>query len=339
MKNRQKTISDIVRQYYNDEYDADKKERVEEIFHAWYTDERDSKIKDKALYDLWIQEVGSIEKPDKKHFNKVLTKCKAVPEKPLIIKAKKRLSLIPGIAAAILIGLIMGGISILILNKEKPEQVSIVVPNAKIETIELADGSKVTINSGSKITYNKNFRKAKSRIVELEGEAYFEVVKNKKAPFIVKTKQIDVEVIGTTFNVEAYPERDVTSVILATGKVNINTAENKKFTIDPCQQLVYTHTSAMEDITTLTEEMMNIALDWTTMNLTFDSLTLPQIAKAIERHYDINVNIESVVPLTGCYSGKIGSSESLEEIMKMLQYIVPDIEYRIGNDTLTIIKR
>ena len=338
---KHKKIKDIVAQYYSDGYDADNKDRMEKIFQAWYVNERDAEIKDKALYELWLKEEGNIEGPTQKCFDTVLKKCKeAVPNEQLIPETKKTIRLIPRIAAAaIMTGFIIGGILLFNLNGSKAEQITVIVPNAKIETVELYDGSKVTINSGSKITYNNNFKKAKTRTVELEGEAYFEVTENKKIPFIVKTKQMDVEVLGTTFNVEAYPERDVTSVILATGKVSINTAGNSLHTIEPYQQLVYSHTSDTEHITTLTDEMMNLALGWTTMNLAFDHLTLPQIAKVIERHYNIKVNIDSTVPLTGCYSGKINDNDSLDDIMEILQYIIPNMEYNIKDDTLTIIKR
>ncbi len=98
------------------------------------------------------------------------------------------------------------------------DTVTVQAPKGEKANITLADGSLVWINSGSSLTYNNAFNQ-KERKVFLEGEAYFEVAKDPKRPFIVHTRDMDIEALGTAFNVRAYPEENNASTVLLEGKI------------------------------------------------------------------------------------------------------------------------
>ena len=96
----------------------------------------------------------------------------------------------------------------------------------KMQTIELSDGSKITLNRNSKLIYPSKFDSDK-RKVQLEGEAFFEISKNKKKPFIIIVNNAEVKVLGTSFNIKSYKEIDKIEVSVKTGKVQFSSIENK----------------------------------------------------------------------------------------------------------------
>ena len=100
-------------------------------------------------------------------------------------------------------------------------------PFGMLSTITLPDGSKVILNAGTTITYPNAFV-SKNREVEINGEAFFEVAHDAEHPFIVKANQINVEVLGTQFNVKAYEEDDWIEVSLSEGKVEVQSKDKKK---------------------------------------------------------------------------------------------------------------
>ena len=99
------------------------------------------------------------------------------------------------------------------------------VPNTVVYNVILTDGTNVTINSGSSLKYQSNFLNNKNRKVYLKGEAFFDVTKNKNAPFIVTTKKLNIKVLGTKFNVSSYNNDKNTSVVLEEGSVSITLSE------------------------------------------------------------------------------------------------------------------
>ena len=107
----------------------------------------------------------------------------------------------------------------------QPASIQTVTTLAETRTILLPDGTSVTLNHYSSLSYPKQF-KSDNREVELSGEAYFEVSKNKKHPFIVQTETIDVQVLGTHFNVDAYPDNPDVKTTLLTGSVAVSNKNN-----------------------------------------------------------------------------------------------------------------
>lgn len=101
---------------------------------------------------------------------------------------------------------------------------TVTVPQGQRVHLTLSDGTKVWLNAKTKMEYPQSFKVSDQRIVKVDGEAYFEVSKNKEKPFIVKTTKGDVEVLGTKFYISAYATTDVFETSLIEGKVKVHTA-------------------------------------------------------------------------------------------------------------------
>ena len=116
------------------------------------------------------------------------------------------------------------------------KEVTMSVSNGQKADIVLADGTKVYINSDSRIVYSNSYNK-KTRVVSLEGEAYFEVAKDKEKPFIVKANGINVQALGTSFNIRAHKDDKSVAVILISGKVKVDDGRYETY-MKPNERLV-----------------------------------------------------------------------------------------------------
>jgi len=121
----------------------------------------------------------------------------------------------------------------IVAEEIETEYVTIIVPKGKRTSIQFSDGSTAWINSGSKLVFPKNFQK-KSRNIYIDGEIYIEVAKDEKRPFYVNAERINVAVLGTIFNINAYKDEPTTSVILVEGSVEVKNNKQKN-TLKPGQ--------------------------------------------------------------------------------------------------------
>lgn len=152
--------------------------------------------------------------------------------------------------------------------------------------IELADGSIVWLNSGSKIRYSADFNR-KSRDLELDGEAFFEVKKQNGKPFIVHTSQLQVKVTGTSFNVSAYSDDPFIETSLVEGKVNIQLgSKNRNIELSPGNAITYTKQSREVFQHKMNEEA---ATAWRYNRLIFINDNFSKLARKIEKWYNVEV--------------------------------------------------
>ncbi|MDD4992142.1 MAG: FecR family protein [Paludibacter sp.] len=202
----------------------------------------------------------------------------------------------------------------------------------------LPDSTIVWLNSGSSLKYNQSFGK-KNREVTLLGEGYFEVKKNKGKPFLVHTDSLNVMVLGTVFNVNAYSEDAEVTVNLIEGVVNISLPKQEStgsFTMKPNEKLVFNKQS--KKMVSSETDASRSAL-WTTGRLSFVDETIEQISKDLERKYDVKIKIANEQIKKELFSGSLNLNLSLNEI---LSYIDVDKKFTIHQvgDTIHIgIKR
>ncbi len=215
--------------------------------------------------------------------------------------------------------------------------------------IVLPDGTKVWVNADSRLTYDPSFGKD-MREVELTGEAYFEVVHDPKRPFIVHTKNIDVRVFGTVFNVRSYADEPSTQTTLISGSVQVSLkhASNKKIMLSPNEKLVirntYPEPLSKEETTDLPQlELLAVKsnpldssvseTEWVNNKLVFDKDRLEQIIPVLERWYDIKIVCRNR-PVTRTFSGTF-ENDKLEDVLQSLQ-LSAGIKYKIEKDIVTI---
>jgi ferric-dicitrate binding protein FerR (iron transport regulator) len=223
--------------------------------------------------------------------------------------------------------------------------------------IQLPDGTMAWLNADSKLTYDESFR-GEFREVSLEGEAFFDVVKDKTRPFIIHTRTLDIKVLGTAFNVRAYESEKSTQTSLFRGSVEVSLHNNpeKKIVLKPNEKLVVNNKSlqfntdkdnknntpgtAELDIKVAKvhfESKDSSALEtlWIKNKLVFDAESLEEVAQKIERWYDVKVVINGDNDLKKtAYSG-IFDNETLSQLMEALT-ITGNFKYTIHKNIVTI---
>lgn len=159
--------------------------------------------------------------------------------------------------------------------------------------IFLPDGSKVILNSGSRLNYPSSFDGAKSREVFLEGQAFFDVMHNETKPFIVHTGRLKTIVLGTAFNIKALPDDKEITVTVTRGKVKVKDASRVLGIITPNQEIRYNRQKETAVMKTVNNDHY---LDWKDEKLLFDNVTVSEAAKMLEEKYKVTIiiNDESV---------------------------------------------
>lgn len=208
----------------------------------------------------------------------------------------------------------------------------LLVPYGKTSSIILSDGTKIWVNSGSRVIYPPVFADQK-REIYIEGEVFLDVAHNKNVPFIVKTDKLEVCVLGTSFNVSAYKNDDAQSIVLATGSVSINEINKKNATIiKPNQKFTYENSTA----TSHTEkvDILNY-ISWKYGFIQFEKENLNNILKKIERYYNIPLIYQTKELNHITLSGKLDLKENIEETFRIISITAP-IKYQIGKDEINI---
>lgn len=166
------------------------------------------------------------------------------------------------------------------------EMKTISTPRGKDYELVLSDGTVVLLNADSKITFPTRFA-GENRTVKLVGEAYFKVSKNKHRPFIVETGNLYTKVLGTEFNLKAYPHSDV-NVTLIKGSVAVN-AEGKEVMLKPGQNAEYSEDKDIEVTTVDTEGY----IQWKDGYFYFDNVPLIDVVRDLGRWYNVNIEIRN----------------------------------------------
>ena len=213
----------------------------------------------------------------------------------------------------------------------------IVIPYGKKSVLYLADGTKVFLNSGTHLAFPSRFTGEK-REVFLEGEAYFEVAKNKIQPFVVNTGQLNIKVLGTHFNVSAYVNESSIETILLEGSVAVSkqTAfglNRKEVILKPYQKASFD--KKKNEVTVSEEPGADMYITWTKGWLQFSQESLQFIFLKLERYYNVEIKTSEKFYPSQLISGKLDLKESLDEVMKALADVAK-IDYRIRGNTIYI---
>ena len=194
--------------------------------------------------------------------------------------------------------------------------------------IVLADGTKVYLNAVSSIKYPTQFN-GDQRIVELDGEAYFEVAKNKNKPFIVKSGDQDIEVLGTHFNVHAYDNESVVKTTLLEGSVAVN-YKNQKAILKPGQQ---SNVSDKFNKITIKQVDTEAAIAWKNGRFKFDNADLKTVMRQLERWYGIKVEYRGDVSDVR-FNGGTFMNKNLSEVLKVLE--LSNIKFKVEGKTIIV---
>ncbi|MGL4293363.1 MAG: FecR family protein [Bacteroidales bacterium] len=206
------------------------------------------------------------------------------------------------------------------------------VPYGEVSELVLPDGSRVKINSGSKLIYQESFW-TKDRLVDLTGEAYFEVKKSQNRSFTVSAKGANVEVLGTSFNVKAYPDDSFLEATLFTGSISFSAA-GKDLKMKPNQQLVYDFETEGLTLDIFDKEDVN----WMNGYYRLEQATLFEVTRLLAKIYDCQIEIDPDVLPDLHFSGYVDRNRTLEENIEIIclstetNYITSGYGIRIVND-------
>ena len=251
----------------------------------------------------------------------------AVEREPVSgVRPNSRRNLV-AIACSLLVVAIVGYFGYLRYAAESTELITKTALPGEKSIVTLADGSKVYLNSGSSISFPKIFDQS-AREIMLEGEAFFEVVRNPKQPFIVTTGDIVTRVLGTSFNIEAFSDDDI-KVSVATGRVQVSqgnkdSQEGSSQTIflDPSQQVTYQNHHF-----TLSYVDIENATAWKSNTLRFDETPLSTVGVVLSRWYGVTISFDNA-DIVNCRINGQFKGQQLEEVLRSIRYMY-NIEYEI----------
>ncbi|WP_086478224.1 MULTISPECIES: FecR family protein [Arenibacter] len=218
---------------------------------------------------------------------------------------------------------------------------TLMVPFGKKSKIELSDGSKIWLNSGSRLVYPAVF-KGGNREVYLEGEAIFEVVSDKKRPFLVVSEGQKIEVLGTVFNVSTYKNDKEVKTTLKSGSVDIEyLSQNLKkpknrLKITPGTQATYNKADKR-----IVSETVNVDhyFSWRNNELVFKNDALQFIIRKLTRHYNVDIEINAPELAEETFSGNLDLKEDVEKVLRIIARTT-DMEYtKISENQYVINKK
>lgn len=203
----------------------------------------------------------------------------------------------------------------------------------------LDDGTRIWLNKKSIISYNKDFGKQKREII-LDGEAYFDVAKNSKVPLFIHVGNIDIEVKGTAFNVNAYKSIEEIQIALIRGSIQVTDRlnSNKKVQLKPNEKLIYSRMQGVDQndfrVLSLNSSVLLKETRWTADTLVFHKEKLKELVIRMEKKYDLKIEIQAKQLKEKRFSGTF-TNETIQQALEALKLSYP-LTYTISGRLVVI---
>ncbi len=310
-----------------------------EMFALFQQSDIEYKVKEKLLEDLMSETpvLRNEATESREFFFSIWTNIWSIIEKKRdqlknkTINLKKLLTLAASIIGGLIIGIL---VNLHRIDSTEPMYYIAHAPKGSVSEVVLPDGSTIILNADSKIRYNIDGKDG-IREVYLEGEAWFDVEKNKEKPFLVHTPLYDVQVTGTQFNVKAYGSDNLLTTTLEEGQITLQSTDNfrlaKDIIIKPGEQATLN-----KDSRELTVKEVNPKwyTSWKDNKLIFVNMNLKDLEVLLERKYGVNIDIKDKDLLDLHFDGTI-KNESILEFLEIIQKTLP-INYRINGQQIEI---
>lgn len=229
-----------------------------------------------------------------------------------------------GLVAAVLLGWH-------IADLRKPETFEMVAERGQKSSLTLPDGSKVWLNSASKLTYTSDYN-SKDRNIILDGEAFFDVARNENLPFIVHANGMAVQALGTKFNVKAYSDETEVTAILVEGSVKASAAGVDLLLLP---YFVASYDRSTDEMVSTYVSDREHAVPWIKNEILFSNDSLKDIASVLERMYNVTVVFENEKIADYTYTGLIRNN-SLQNILELISGTSP-VKYEIDGNIVRFI--
>jgi transmembrane sensor len=218
---------------------------------------------------------------------------------------------------------------------ERKQLVEFYVPEGKIDSLVLSDGTKMIVNSGSTVLYPQQFNKhTGNRNVYLLGEAHFAVAKDKDHPFIVHSGKLNIQVLGTHFNVKAYTNEELITTTLEEGKVKLFD-DNYTEVMKPNEQIVYSREDGR-----MSKNVVDVAKfnDWTTGDMTFDNQSLNEILTKIGLRYDVKFILDASIDRHQRFTMNFKHNETITDVLDVFTHLSHNLKYHKKGKTIIFYK-
>lgn len=329
----EKSINHLIEQYMKGEAT---REELEDIFSLFEAPSEKLNLKN-VIYDAWQKETGFDLQPEPEFLSEILDKVhKQIGIKNDIRqnhkKIRKIIRTVSKVAAILLIG-ILAGFFMHRLDVPNPVYYTSIAPKGSISQMILPDSTIVFLNAGSEIKYTINNRN-RHRDVFLDGEAWFEVTKNKEKPFIVHTPFYNVKVHGTKFNVKAYKSEQEILTTLEEGSVEVvsgNLKIKENTFLKPGEQLAY---NAKDNTLKISNVETRLFSSWKDNKLIFINMNLRELIVLLERKFGVDIEVADNIVLDYHYDGTI-KDETILEVLDLLKETLP-IRYKIDGQKVII---
>ncbi len=215
-------------------------------------------------------------------------------------------------------------------NSGKIEYNTLTTTRGEQTQVRLPDGSLVFLNAASSLKFPTSFSKLKERRVEISGEGYFEIAKDKAHPFIVKNEKQEVEVLGTHFNVNAYKDEPSIKTTLLEGSVKITTDQNTKV-LKPGEQAVNSNEKLA-----IGEVDVDKAVAWKNAKFVFDDENIESVMRKLSRWYNVEVVYQDNVA-NRTFTGSISRYDKISKILDKITYIEA-VHFKVEGRRITVMK-
>ncbi len=206
----------------------------------------------------------------------------------------------------------------------------LVVPYGKRTNLTLADGSEVWLNSGTQLDFPSEF-KGKTREIHVDGEIYIDVAPNQQIPFIVHAQDMQIRVLGTSFNISAYRDDIKKTIVLVEGKVKVERGETQLAELLPNEKIDVTENKVLKETVNTSEY-----ISWKKGILEFNGTPMSEILKKIGRYYNVQFEETTAVKLNDqTFSGKLFLSNNLDSVMASVS-ILSSTTYSRENNKIII---
>jgi ferric-dicitrate binding protein FerR (iron transport regulator) len=244
---------------------------------------------------------------------------------------RKSVVLFSWLKVAAVVILFLGIAALLVYYKPfTPSYLTVNSPSGKIQLIQLPDGSRVSLNATSSLRYAKDFNT--NRTMELTGEGFFDVTHDPSHPFKIKAGELETIVVGTSFNIKAYPASASTTISVITGQVRVEHDEKELGLLSPSKQLVYDRLKQTTNAANI--DTSNITA-WTRGKLQFDGEKFSDIATALENWYGIKIVLKNPGIASCRYYMTFDNTIALDKLLSTMSSIT-EMQYSVNKNTNTI---
>jgi ferric-dicitrate binding protein FerR (iron transport regulator) len=309
---------------------------IQKRFSEWFVDHRNATEKEEALQELWNQPRVAVAPATEQSFRQVASRIASYRHP---VRTVSRFAKIGRVAALFLLPLLSASLVYWYTRDNYApvadnELMECIVPHGEIRAITLPDSSQVLLNAGTVLIYPTRFDGA-SRTVFLNGEACFTVSRNERQPFIVKTTDMDVHVLGTVFDVSSYADSEQALTTLKSGSVSVQlkNTDSAAILLTPSEQILYNRKSGIAEVRRVNVEH---TLAWKDGHLVLQGMSMSEIAKTIERRYGVTIYLHANKYEEERITAKFLHDESIDDFLSVLKQLVPGMKYKTEGQKIYI---